>query len=620
MRAGAIGRLTLLVQMGLGLACLDPSAPASAADRQALVIGNNAYTSLDPLENARHDAAAIADNLAAVGFDVVTLLDSDLDRMKRAVVDFSSALDQNTVSLFYYAGHGVQYDGVNFLMPTDYKLGNPSLLSVDSLALDEVVTRIASADNRLAIYILDACRNNPFADLRGAKGGLAPIDAPYGSFIAFATAPGQVAYDGFSDSGHGTFTEALLNHISHPGLRLEDVFKMVRRDVVKATEEQQVPWTSSSLVGDFYFVGDETKTSLALTDELKQEVPDEPLLDEYLHWAAIKGSDDVGDYETFMTAHPNGDLYELAAITHERLQQEADHPKEQIIATMTEAGEGDWNERTACEACPDMVEIGPGTFHMGSNGIDGRAEADEQPVHEVALRQSLEISRFEITQAEFDRFVDETGYAPETKCGHPGNAADEWIWIDPLGWWHEREPEHPATCVNWLDAISYARWLSEKTGDSYRLPTEAEWEFAARAGRQTERFWGDKPKEACGYANGYDELGAARFPSAKAPHQCNDGYATVAPVGMFEANGFALHDMLGNAAEWVLDCRTESYSGAPSDADEVSEGGWCAYRTLRGGSWHSDETVMRSAYRDWTTPVTRGSMIGFRMVRELRVE
>lgn len=616
MRAVAKQYLLALVLMALGLAWLGPLTPASAADRRALVIGNNAYTSLDPLDNARHDAAAIADNLASIGFDVITVLDGDLDGMKRAIVDFSNNLDQNSVSLFYYAGHGVQYDGVNFLMPTDYDLGDPNLLSVDSLALDEVVTRIAAADNRLAIYILDACRNNPFAETRGAQGGLAPIDAPYGSFIAFATAPGQVAYDGFSGGVHGTFTEALLEHIASPGLRLEDVFKLVRRDVVTATKEQQVPWTSSSLVGDFYFVGDGGQTALALTGDLKPDLPDQPLGDEYLHWASIKGSEDIGDYDAFMIAHPAGDLYELAAMTRERLQQEADQPKEQVIAAVTEASDEDWNKRTACEACPEMVEIGPGTFQMGSNGVDGRAEADEQPVHEVTLDQPLEISRFEITQAEFDRFVDETGYAPETKCGHPGDGTDEWVWIDPLGWWREREPEHPATCVSWLDAVSYARWLSDKTGESYRLPTEAEWEFAARSGRQTERFWGDAPEQACGYANGFDEIGAARFPSAKSPHECNDGYAMVAPVGMFEANDFALHDMLGNAAEWVLDCRTSSYEGAASKADEANDTGQCAYRTLRGGSWHSDEAVMRAAYRDWTTPITRASMIGFRLVRE----
>ena len=617
MRFGISCRHFFLAFAGLTLACL---APVAAADRQALVIGNNAYSSLQPLENARHDAAAIADNLTSIGFHVTTVLDGGLDQMRRAMVEFSSKLDENTVSLFYFAGHGVQYEGVNFLIPSDYNLGDPSLLAVDSLALDEVVTRVASADNRLAIYILDACRNNPFVDARGNNGGLAPIDAPYGSFVAFATAPGHVAYDGLSGSQHGAFTEALLNHISEPGLRLEDVFKRVRRDVVAATDEQQVPWTSSSLVGDFYFSGDQSAASPSVAEGPEQQSPATLPPDEYLHWASIKDSDVVGDYDAFLSAYPNGDLYELAVIKRERLQGEpaaSDGPL--TTALDTEGADTELNRTAVCDFCPEMVEIGPGSFQMGSTGLNGQAEADEQPVREVAVRQAFEISQFEITQAQFDRFVEDTGYTPETKCGHPSldGGKDVWAFIDVLGWWQERDPEHPATCISWLDAVSYTRWLSETTGDDYRLPTEAEWEFAARAGQQTERYWGDASEDACRYANGYDEIGAARFPSAKTPHACNDSYAAVAPVGMFEANGFSLHDMLGNAAEWVLDCRTDNYAGSPAHADVVDEAGHCAYRTLRGGSWHADDHVMRVAYRDWTTPITRGSMIGFRVVREV---
>lgn len=619
MHGGFIRRQFVLAFLGLGLAWFSPFEPAIAADRQALVIGNNAYTSLDPLDNARHDAVAIADNLTRVGFEVATVLDGDLDDMKRAIVDFASRLDHNSVSLFYYAGHGVQFDGSNFLIPSDYSLGNPSLLAVDSLPLDEVVTRVAAADNRLAIYILDACRNNPFVDARGNNGGLAPIDAPYGSFVAFATAPGHIAYDGLSGSQHGAFTEALLDHLARPGLRLEDVFKLVRRDVVAATDEQQVPWTSSSLIGDFYFAGagDEPGSSFALTEDLEQGTPSTPT-GEYLHWASIKDSDDVRDYDAFMAAYPDGDLYEVAAIIRAQLQHEPAYSTEHVTAVLTEAADSERNNRVVCDHCPDMVEIGPGSFQMGSKGFNGQIEADEQPVHDVTVRHPFEISRFEVTQAQFDRFVDDTGYTPEAKCGHPSHdlGDDAWAYINVLRWWREREPDHPATCISWLDAVSFTRWLSEMTGDEYRLPTEAEWEFAARGGRQSERYWGDAPENACRYANGYDELGAARFPSTKAPHRCNDGYATVAPVGMFEANSFALHDMLGNAAEWVLDCRTESYDGAPGHADGLRQDGNCAYRTLRGGSWHSDNAVMRSAYRDWTTPITRGSMIGFRVVRD----
>jgi formylglycine-generating enzyme len=184
----------------------------------------------------------------------------------------------------------------------------------------------------------------------------------------------------------------------------------------------------------------------------------------------------------------------------------------------------------------------------------------------------------------------------------------------------EQSNQHPVVCVSDVDAQRYVQWLSRKTGKSYRLPTEAEWEYAARGGTTTARFWGDGRDQACDFANGRDFTGAEALNWMKGNKnevfQCRDGYVFTAPVGSFRPNGFGLYDMLGNVGQWTEDCSQESYIGAPTDGSAVTSGE-CKYRSVRGGSWSDVPWLVRSALRFKNAPGNRLNGFGFRVGRTI---
>lgn len=229
-----------------------PLAQLPAQRRIALVIGNANYQNEGRLSNPLNDAQDMAATLEGLGFDVLLVTDATLRQMHTALDQFYERLMRGGAGLFYYAGHGLQYEGENYLVPVDAQLEVGQDIPYETLALGQVMGRMEASRNRLNLVILDACRNNPFTrSVRSSASGLAQVSTARGMFIAYATDPNNVALDG--TGRNGTFTGALLNHIQTPGLPVELVFKRVRADVSAATSLQQTPWTSSSLVGDFYF-------------------------------------------------------------------------------------------------------------------------------------------------------------------------------------------------------------------------------------------------------------------------------------------------------------------------------------------------------------------------------
>jgi tetratricopeptide (TPR) repeat protein len=221
--------------------------------RTALVIGNGKYADA-PLKNPPNDAADMAAALRSLGFEVLSYIDLDQNSMKRAIREFGAKLRTNGgVGLFFYAGHGVQSKGVNYLIPVGAKVDTEEEVEYESVEAGLVLAQMESAKNGMNIVILDACRNNPFArSFRSSQKGLASIDAPSGTLLAYSTAPGSVAGDGAGRNG--VYTQELLKQIKTPGLSLEDVFKQVRISVRNVTTEKQTPWEVSSLVGNFYFI------------------------------------------------------------------------------------------------------------------------------------------------------------------------------------------------------------------------------------------------------------------------------------------------------------------------------------------------------------------------------
>ena len=226
--------------------------PSETSERRtALVIGNSNYAS-SPLKNPANDARDMAKALEELGFTVIHKENAGLRDMEKAVNDFEKQLRQGGAGLFYYAGHGIQVKGSNYLIPTDAEIETESDVRYKAMDAGQVLGKMEDAGNGLNIVILDACRNNPFGrSFRSAQQGLAQMDAPAGSVVIFATGPNSVAADGAGRNG--TFTKHLLTHIKTPGLKLEDVAKSVRRGVAQDTGNKQIPWEHSSLMGDFYF-------------------------------------------------------------------------------------------------------------------------------------------------------------------------------------------------------------------------------------------------------------------------------------------------------------------------------------------------------------------------------
>lgn len=272
-----------------------------------------------------------------------------------------------------------------------------------------------------------------------------------------------------------------------------------------------------------------------------------------------------------------------------------------------------------CEDCPEMVVVPAGGFTMGSPpGEEGRAH-DEGPQRHVTLREPLAIGKYHVTVGEYRAFVHATRRADGGTCfvfGDIGSMEDQQrrSWRN-LGF--KQTERDPVVCVSREDARAYAAWISERSRQRYRLPTEAEWEYAARAGAASRWWWGDDVAGQCKAANGRDQRLKREVPGMD--HQpnapCDDGYAFIAPVGRFAANRFGLHDMGGNVSQWVLDCYRDTYMGAPPDASTPVEGTPCQARLVRGGAWWFGPKDLRAATRIGVTPERRGSDAGFRLVR-----
>lgn len=226
--------------------------PRDSRKRVALVIGNSTYASA-PLKNPVNDARAMAATLRRLGFEVEEHVNLGYMPFNDAVEAFGNKLKAGGIGLFYYAGHGMQVQGSNYLIPVDAKIRAENEVRYKAIDAGLVLAKMESAKSDVNIVILDACRDNPFSrSFRSASQGLAQIDAPTGTLIAYATAPGKTASDG--KGKNGAYTEALIQAMENPDLKVEEVFKRVRRLVLEKTNNLQVPWESSSLVGDFRFI------------------------------------------------------------------------------------------------------------------------------------------------------------------------------------------------------------------------------------------------------------------------------------------------------------------------------------------------------------------------------
>lgn len=287
-----------------------------------------------------------------------------------------------------------------------------------------------------------------------------------------------------------------------------------------------------------------------------------------------------------------------------------------------------------CEGCPRMIIVPAGSFQMGSTRSEQdwavqqgrkRDSADrEAPPHEVTISKPFAVGMYEVTRDEFFAFARETAWSAGKRCNTFEEVQGKYMRADreDRDWRNSGQPQtgdHPVGCVTWDDASAFAVWLSRKTGQRYRLLSEAEWEYVARAGTHTYAYWGDdvSSPQSCKFANVGDQTPFPNGETWPTRLSCNDGYWATSPVGKFLPNAFGVYDLLGNVWEWVDDCAHPNYEGAPVDGSAWTIQGHCDARVLRGGAFYENGASIRAAVRGKSEPQLRFDNSGFRVARDL---
>ncbi len=608
----ALGILFCLFSSSVVFAQADRGAgvKATGEKRLALVIGNGAYQHTSPLPNPTNDSNDMAATLKTLGFEVIEGTNQTKLQMENLIRQFGNRLrDTKGVGLVFYAGHGIQADGANYLIPVDADIKEEDEVANFSINLSFLLGKINSAGNGFNIIILDACRNNPFArswrnyrDI-GEKGGLAKVDAPTGTLIAYATKPGATASDG--EGKNGLYTSVLLKQMRVKNVDVTKMLQNVRAEVLKLSGNKQVPFDESSLVGDFYFAG---RTTTANNDSVNNNTaPNEtPIVAkdsaavEREAWSYIKDSADPQDFRSFLTDFPNGANAGNAKIKLEQAVWDAvknSGDKGKLQGYLNEFPSGvnaplakirirqldvatTTNPNNSTSTTPTNPNLTSGAITVGMSvtnslgmklmgvpaGSFQMGDSSNGPIHTVTLSQGFYMGRTEVTQAQ---------------------------WVAVMG----SNPSYFKNCdncpveqVSWDDVQEFIRKLNAKGEGVYRLPTEAEWEYAARAGTT-----GD-------FAGNLDSMA---WYSANAGNKTHE-------VATKQANAWGLYDMHGNVWEWVQDWYGSYPSGSATNPTGATSG---SDRVNRGGGWSDDAGLARSAFRYHYTPSIRYYDLGFRVVR-----
>lgn len=608
----------------------------------ALVIGNGDYTKANKLKNPTNDATDVGATLRELGWELVggqAWVNLDKETMEQRMAEFGQKLRGGGVGLFYYAGHGMQVAGHNYLVPVDAKIESETDIKYRNVDVDYVLGLMDEAGNGLNFVILDACRNNPFGRSFSRDGkannGFAKVDAPTGTLIAYATSPDKTAEDG--KERNGTYTAALLKQLRVKGLDHLNLFQEVRDTVYDATSGKQIPWESNSTRGRFYFNpvavagrptplpvtpaqpddGPEPVITRRSTAELEREAwllvrnstdaqDFRDFLENYssganagparikleqLVWAATRANGSKAALEAYLKEFPQGDNVPTARLMLNRLAR-ASQPPPGTNAPGTNAPAGGNAGSNAARPQSnqygiEFVALSAGTFTMGS----ANGDSDEKPTHQVRISQPFEMGKYEVTQEEWEKVM---GSNPS---------------------YFKNCPRCPVEQVSWDDAQQFIAKLNQlRDGYRYRLPTEAEWEYAARAGGS-----GDYGN-VNGRAGALDEIGwyyenagdRRLSDSSWSVDNLTNNHNRTHPVGEKKANDWGLYDMHGNVWEWVGDWYGDYPRGKVTDPSGPSGG---SDRVARGGSWDDPAAPCRAADRISRTPGYRSYYLGLRLVR-----
>jgi uncharacterized caspase-like protein/formylglycine-generating enzyme required for sulfatase activity len=584
---------------------------AASEPRIALVIGNSDYAS-GPLPNPANDAKMIGETLSNLGFDIIARRNADQNTMKRAIQEFGSRLEKagpGAVGLFYYAGHGVQLNGRNYLIPTTAQIDREGDVEIEAVSADWVIEQMRYARNRLNIVILDACRNNPFTrSMRSVDHGLATMDAPAGILIAYSTAPGAVAADG---SGRNSpYTEALSVAMRDLHEPVEQVFKRVRVGVMSATSGKQVPWESSSLTGDFYFAAPGKTPAAAPTATVVQNAPAAPAP---VAIAPAESTRSSGTFSSFVSGLFGGNKAApetAAAPPQAPTRVAANIPSKSaesipagsisgaaiaaVLQTMgIQVGELDPSRSYSPATVRQWIAKSPRHITVGNSPKQIQAALalcrQYSPSCELSMfsdetlrtqtLEPFELDALPVSVQSFRQFVDATRYKTEAESVGYAYAYVGGSKIQSVGGgnWrngikqHEVVDESAVIAVSFQDAVNYCKYRGQ------RLPTENEWEYVARGPERHTFPWGENMGPAVGTANA-------------APH-VGDGPA--------EGIGGRYRGLSGNVWQWV---------------DSKVEG----RRVLKGASWlETNPAFRRAASRRYEMPSRADEDSGFRCAKSV---
>lgn len=569
-----------------------------AAERVALIIGNSNYRA-SPLNNPANDANDMADVLRRIEFDVIVRTNADKKTIVDALRVFGRELETSRIGLFYYAGHGMQIDGINYLIPVNNGIKDVSEIEFEAINAGRILARMETAGNPMNILILDACRDNPFkTSFRTSAKGLAKMDAPPGTIIAYATSPGSVSEDG--RGRNGTYTESLLKRLQQTDLHVRDMFNKTGLDVMNQTHNKQIPWVSTSPIPDYYLAGKDlnvvsplpaydgtastpSKTKLFVTtspSDCKVRILN--ILPVFYNGMEL----DPGHYK--IEVSKKGFKTRIQWVDIRTTQR-----KDLFIALDNNISN---NQNSWKDPVTGMrfVWIPKGCFMMGSNG----GKPDEKPIHKACVN-GFWMAEYEVTKEQFNRFIEETRYKTDAQ---KKGAAFLWTgakWERQKGYdwkytnFYQTE-FHPVVNVSWNDANAFANWLSQKHGRTFRLPTETQWEYAARGGGKDSLYSGSSRVDHVAW------------------HSANSKKRTHA-VGEKAPNAFGLFDMSGNVWEWCQDAYdTIAYLKKSKQINRKKLKG--TEYVLRGGSWNDEPRYVRTTVRNGDHPGASFSDYGFRLV------
>ena len=586
---------------------------AAEGKRVALIVGMGEYQHLSSLTNPVPDAKAIAAELRDHGFEVSENYNLTRADLLDALEAFKRQAAGAEVALIYYAGHGMEVEGKNVIAPVDMEIECANKTTLRSVELDQLFASASAAPQQ--VVLLDACRNNPFPQCptRGANSGSGfrgfsrLTEEDRALLIANATLSGQLAADGDAGS-HSPFAKSLLKNLEeHPHIYLRDVLELTAREVRVASQGAQVPEITTR-GGSPRVCLDPTgcgQGGPALTPQGAVEDPaaiseTRAILQQlgFMGDASRGGDNALEDaikrFQAKAGLAPDGQLTPtlLAVLRATKTQVAALPVTPKPGGPVPGIGGGPLEHEVGstfkdCETCPDMVVIPAGRFLMGASKAEKGHQPAEEPQHEVTVAAPLAISKYEVTFDEWEACALEGGCANH----RPQDS----------GWGRGRRP---VIYVSYDDAKAYLDWLRQKSGKAYRLPSEAEWEFAARGGTSTPFAAGETlaPTQA--------NFDASSLPGSRKPGTYQ---GTTVEVGSFPPNPYGLHDMEGNVFEWVEDCANKNHAGAPVDASP--RGGDCQRRVTKGGAWYYEAEFARPSARMSFPKGSRLNVIGFRVAR-----